>query len=182
MPRHWPPVILLLLLTLAAATPARAGSSLDRYSNGGRILLPLAAAGATVAVQDKAGFTQWGLATANTLALTEALKIAIDAERPNGQGGRAFPSGHAAAAFSGAAFLHERYGWQIGLPAEALAAGVAYARVHEGDHRWRDVIAGAAIAHLSAFVYVDPLNESVSLLPLIDARKGSFGVAVRLGF
>ena len=175
--------IAVALLSLPAAMPAAAGPvSLDDYADGARFLIPALAAVGTVAVGDKDGFMQLAFSAANTVALTEALKLAIHADRPNGKGDDSFPSGHAATAFAGAAFVHDRYGWQWGIPAELAAAGVAYAQVHNGDHRWGDVVAGATIAQLSAYFYVDPRDSGVRFLPFVDVTKHSFNLVVKLGF
>ena len=64
---------------------------------------------------------------------------------------RAFPSGHAAAAFALATSLGDEIGtlWpRIGL--YALAAGTGWARMAEEEHWLSDVLAGAAIGIISA--------------------------------
>ena len=85
--------------------------------------------------------------------MSDRLKYAVDDTRPNG-GRRSFPSGHTAWAFTGAAFIHHRYGWEWGVPTEIAAAAVAISRIDGNYHRWRDVIASAAIAHASAYFLV----------------------------
>lgn len=109
------------------------------------------------------------------------LKRAVDRERPDG-GGLSFPSGHTSGAFSGASYLHYRYGWEYGLPAYLTAAAVGYSRVVADKHYWTDVLAGAAIANLSAFLLDDPINQRVTVLPMLDARKPSFGIVASIRF
>ena len=116
-----------------------------------------------------------------TLGTTHALKFVVDRERPNGSG-KSFPSGHTASAFLGASYLHYRYGWEYALPAYAAAAIVGYSRVEADEHHWEDVVAGAAIANLSAYVLTDELDESVSIVPFIDWHKQSFGIVAKLRF
>jgi len=84
------------------------------------------------------------LAFARTVVVTEALKLTIDEQRPNG-GDHAFPSGHSALAFMGAEAIRDHYGGAWGAPAYALAAWTGYTRVRADEHYWHDVIAGALI-------------------------------------
>src|SRR3954468_509495 len=62
-----------------------------------------------------------------------------------------FPSGHSASAgaFATAVAMEEPL---IGMPAAALAAGVAYGRVHTGVHYPGDVVAGVALGVGSALL------------------------------
>jgi undecaprenyl-diphosphatase len=66
-----------------------------------------------------------------------------------------FPSGHSAAAFAFATGVGHALP-AAGIPLRALAAGVAYSRVHTGVHYPGDVVAGAllgtAIAQVTARV------------------------------
>ena len=110
------------------------------------------------------------------------MKQRVDASRPNGRGNDAFPSRHAATAFSAAAYVHYRYGWQWGLPFEAAAAAVGYSRVKLNEHRWRDVIGGAVLAHAAAFLAVDAKNDSDIVIPIIGGKKNEFGLLVKVGF
>ena len=77
-----------------------------------------------------------------------------------------FPSGHAAASFTGAAFYHFRYNWKIALPVYLIAGYVGWTRVYSRRHYWSDVFAGAAIGTLSSFLftrqYKKKMNGSVS--------------------
>jgi hypothetical protein len=75
---------------------------------------------------------------------TYALKYAINAKRPNGNG-QSFPSGHAASAFMGAEFIRKHYGLGWGIPAYGAAAWVGYSRVESRKHYWRDVVGGALV-------------------------------------
>lgn len=170
-----------LLLATAATPAARAGSSFTTYGDVARYALPAGAAILALTKDDESGLGQLLAGTAVTLGTTYALKYAVNDTRPNG-GKHSFPSGHTAFAFAGAAFIHERYGWQWGIPAEIAAMAVAYSRVDANAHRWRDVIASAAIAHVSAFFLVDHLDERVTLFPIVGGRKPSFGIVGRIRF
>ena len=53
-------------------------------------------------------------------------------------------------------FMRERYGWEYGVPAYALASFVGYSRVESRQHYPHDVIAGAAIGILSSYLFTKP--------------------------
>ena len=74
----------------------------------------------------------------------------IDKKRPSG-GDRAFPSGHTAAAFCGAAFIHKRYGTELGIPSYILAGFVGWSRVDANKHDWMDVGFGALLGAASGY-------------------------------
>lgn len=169
---------------LLFASQARAGSdTLTTYGDVGQIAIPVIAGIIAVAKEeDSEGLVQLGLTSAVTLSLTEVLKIAVDRERPNNGGGRSFPSGHTARAFMGASYLHYRYGWEYGLPAYAAAAVVGYSRVNADKHHWEDVVAGAVIANVTAYVFTDALDADVVLIPFTDLRKKNFGITASIRF
>ncbi len=111
-----------------------------------QIGVPVAAFAISLFKEDYVGASEMAEGALWTAALTHTLKYAVDERRPNGSDEDSFPSGHASAAFQGAAFLQMRYGWEYGLPAYAAAAFVGYSRVEGDYHYWHDVAAGAAIA------------------------------------
>lgn len=169
-----------LALTLALAGSARA-DSFTTYGDVARYAIPAGAVLLSTLKDDTEGLGQLLVSGGVTLGLTYGLKHAVNARRPDG-GTHSFPSGHAAFAFTGAAYIHERYGWQWGLPATLAAGAVAWSRVDARRHYWRDVLASAAIAHASAFFLVDHKDDRVTLFPMIGGRKPSFGLVGRIRF
>ncbi|MDL0089665.1 phosphatase PAP2 family protein [Campylobacter gastrosuis] len=108
------------------------------------------------------GVGQLTLALLSTQATTEILKRTIQEKRPNYKEGdkkHSFPSGHAAGAFSGATYIHKRYGLEQALLPYALATFVAYSRVDARKHYIHDVAMGAGIAALWTWVFVDEKEE-----------------------
>ena len=156
----------LLPLSLVAGQPAfGAEEDWAKASDIGRAALVSAAIAKTAAEEDWKGAKQLGLSIASTWSATEVLKRTTSVERPNGRDDRSFPSGHASVSFAAAGYLHARYGWEWGLPAAVVASAVGWARVEANEHRWTDVLAGAAIGQVSAHLLTDKFDGSVVLLP-----------------
>lgn len=76
------------------------------------------------------------------------LKHLVHEQRPDHTDFQSFPSEQSALAFSSAAFMWDRYGWEYGLPAYAAASFVGFARVDTRHHHWWDVVTSAEIAWL----------------------------------
>lgn len=112
--------------------------------------IPAAALASTYYKNDKAGRQQFYYSFAAAAATTQALKLAVDKERPNGDDNQSFPSGHTALAFQGASFIHKRYGFKSSIPAYVGAGFVGYSRVAADEHDAVDVIAGAALGIASS--------------------------------
>ena len=166
----------ILLLLAAHAAPCRAGAdSVERAGDVLQIVLPATAYGMTVAFDDFEGTRQLTRSFLATMTATVALKYAVDAQRPDG-GGQSFPSGHTAAAFAGAAFIQQRYGWRLGIPAYGAAAFVAWSRVDAGRHHVEDVVGGAGLAMLSAWLLTSPLPDGIAVAPAV--ADGTFGVVL----
>ncbi len=171
--------IIAALVVLTLATPARAKDAFTTYGDVARYALPASAALLTAVNRDGEGFGQLVASGVVTLGLTYGLKYSVNETRPDG-GSHSFPSGHTAAAFLGAAYIHERYGWRWGIPAEIAAGLVAASRVEAKRHFVHDVLAAAAIAHVSAFFLVDHRDDRVTLFPMIGGRKPTFGIVGRI--
>lgn len=88
--------------------------------------------------------------------VTDGLKDSVDEMRPNGRGNDSFPSGHTSNAFAQAAFIHRRYGINQAILPYAMATFVGYSRVQSKWHYTHDVLAGAAIGFLSAWIFAEP--------------------------
>ncbi|MFO1217828.1 MAG: phosphatase PAP2 family protein [Burkholderiaceae bacterium] len=138
-----------LLLALCAAASARAWTE----RRAGDVLasaIPLATLGTELWRGDREGAWQYGLAFVATTAGAEALKHAVHSERPDGSNDLSFPSGHAARAFSAAAYVRQRHGVEAALPLYAAALYVGHTRVAAHRHRWADVAGAALLAEASA--------------------------------
>lgn len=140
------------------------------------------AAGYTASLfkKDPEGARQLTRSTLVTAGLTAGIKEATNntswGERPNG-GQRSFPSGHTSLACSGAAFLNERYGWEYGLPALAVAGTVAASRVESDKHHVRDVLAGCALSFIvNEFFVIRPEYER--FVPVIGPKFIGFRMKI----
>ena len=163
---------MLLLLCLPTASFASSG---DLDKTAGDVLqfaVPATAFAVAAFKGDEEGEKEWLRNTTASFLVTQATKLAFNStswgERPNG-GHNSFPSGHTAFAASGAAFLTERYGWQYGIAAWAVTGFVAYSRVDEREHHWRDVAAGAALSYGISKLFVTPEAAS-HLAPIIGPK------------
>ncbi|MBZ7964542.1 phosphatase PAP2 family protein [Campylobacter sp. 2457A] len=103
----------------------------------------------------KNGILPYTLSFAATQASVEILKRIVKEERPDKSDNLSFPSGHSAAAFFGATFIHKRYVIKQAIIPYILATYTAYSRVKADKHYTRDIIAGAAVAGFWNFVLVD---------------------------
>lgn len=100
-----------------------------------------------------------------TQAVSEGLKRLTQRKRPNyseGDEKHSFPSGHTAAAFTGASFIHKRYGFKKAILPYTFATFVGFSRIHAKKHWPTDVLAGAAIATATSFLITDKSNISIA--------------------
>ncbi len=78
-----------------------------------------------------------------------SLKYITQRKRPNyrfGDKKDSFPSGHTAASFSAASFIHFRYSFKEAIVPYMLAGFVGYSRVKAKKHHVSDVVAGAILS------------------------------------
>ena len=118
---------------LFLASPVQAGDKgWQTASDVGRNALVITALGLPTVQGDWQGTKQAAFSLGATYAVTFSLKHIVHEERPDDSNDRSFPSGHTSSSFAAAATLHKRYGWEVGLPAHAVAAVVGVARVEAG--------------------------------------------------
>lgn len=161
----------LLAIAPAQAQPeTRSGDVLS-------LALPLGVFGAELMRGDQDGARQLALTFALATGTAEGLKRLTRVERPDGTNKLSFPSGHAARAFSAAAYLRQRHGMAVATPGYLTALYVGHTRVHARRHRWADIAGAALVSELAA-------SWLVSGAP--DAQRTTFadfdGRALRVGF
>ncbi len=178
------PGFLAIMLVMGHAGSVHAdNATITQAGNFLQYILPGIAVGSTFVAGnpdggwwDREGTKEAVLSFATTEGLVVLGKGTARKLRPDGSDRNSFPSGHTAAAFSGASFIGTRYGWYWGVPAYAAAAFVGYSRFQADQHYADDVLAGASIALLSHWAWVKPANERVALLPMVMER----GVGIQL--
>lgn len=179
--RVWAGLTAILLSSSLVASPALASDADWRTAanigEGGLVALAL---GKSVASSDWGGAKQLGYSVAVTAGTTQVLKHAFPEARPNGSDNLSFPSGHTSVSFAAAGYLHQRYGWRWGLPAAVAAGFVGLSRVQSKDHRWDDVLVGAALGEATAFLFTSPRDGHVTVLPWAGRQGG--GVMIRAEF
>ncbi|RTR40926.1 phosphatase PAP2 family protein [Shewanella canadensis] len=142
-----------------------------------QILLPAGGLAGSLWIGDTEGAWQLTKGVATTSAITHGLKFSYERLRPDGSEHNSFPSGHTSAAFSGAAYIHHRYGNAWGIPAYGAAAFVGASRVWANRHYLDDVMAGGSIAVLSSLYWTEPYNQSDFVIsPTIG--EGSVGLSL----
>lgn len=135
--------------------------------------IPATALGTTLWLKDFDGSQEFVKGLAATVGTTYGLKYLVNEKRPK-DGRHSFPSGHAAFAFFGSGFIHQRYGWQYAVPTYAAAAFVGYSRLHSKKHWVQDVVGGAAIGLLYSVLFTTPYQcHSCDIYPLITPSSVS---------
>ena len=173
---------ILTFIILCSTTTILHADRMDNIARAGDVVvlsLPAFAYAKTMYEGDGTGALEFTTAMTTTMATTFILKYTIDAERPNQENSRSFPSGHSSTAFASATFLQIRYGWHYGIPAYAAAGFVAWSRVYTKNHYTRDVIAGAILGAVGSYIFTDAY-EDVQVAPIVD--KGVYGITLSSRF
>ncbi|MCP1472044.1 membrane-associated phospholipid phosphatase [Sphingobium sp. OAS761] len=167
-------------LACVHATGAQASDrGWNKASTVGEAALVGMALGLPLLEEDDGGLVQAGASIGAAAILSYGAKQAFPEWRPDHSDRRGFPSAHSAIAFSAAATLYNRHGWEVGVPAHIVAAFVATARVQAHRHRWHDVLAGAAIGELSGLLITRKQDDLVRLSPWADLHGGGIALATR---
>jgi membrane-associated phospholipid phosphatase len=100
----------------------------------------------------------------------EAMKALLNRQYPYAptaegefwEGGKSFPSGHAATSFAFASVIAHRYphNWWVKVGVYGLATGVSLARVTGKKHFPSDVLVGGTIGYISGTYLVDHSGEN----------------------
>ncbi len=124
-----------------------------------QILIPATGFFAAWMYDDFEGAKQLTYSTLSTQLIVHGAKQAVGRSRPNESSWNSFPSGHTAAAFSGATFLQSRYGAKWGIPAYLGATFVGASRIHGNRHYAGDVVAGASTAFMMNQFFTSPYRK-----------------------
>jgi membrane-associated phospholipid phosphatase len=132
-----------------------------------QLLIPAAAYSTTLYLDDDEGEIQFYKAYGSTILSTYALKYTVREKRPDSDARNSFPSGHTSSAFSGASFIHARYGFKYAVVPYIAAAFTGYSRVEANRHYTHDVIAGAALASLCSWYFVTNYSN-LEVAPIVS--------------
>ena len=171
-----------LAFTLSFALTAPAAASEKGWDDAGTVAknaLIVAAFGVPAVQGDWEGVLEAGGSVGGTMLITEGLKEAFPSRRPDGSDNKSFPSGHTSSSFAAAATLHNRYGWEAGLPAYVVASFVGLSRVEARKHRVGDVLVGAAIGTATGHLITTRANDRVRIIPWGDTKGGGVEVSMR---
>lgn len=148
--------------TLITANSAFANDFVKEIGNYMQVIVPAYAFGMAMNESDWQGSRQFAYSFAATELSVLGLKSVIDETRPNGSNKNSFPSGHTAAAFNGAVFIHKRYGFNRAIIPYMMAGFTGYSRIASDMHYLHDVVAGAAIGGLFSW-FLTSKYENVCL-------------------
>jgi membrane-associated phospholipid phosphatase len=157
-------------------------ASADRAEQVGdviQLLLPASAYSMTWIGRDGRGAVQYTKQLGTGVLTTYALKELVSKRTPTADDFNSFPSAHTQAAFSGASFIHRRFGPRWGVPAYVLATYTGFSRVKADRHYLDDVIGGMSIALISGWTFVDPIGDRVAINPLLVERGGGVTVSIK---
>jgi membrane-associated phospholipid phosphatase len=161
----------LFVSALLVAIDATLAQSQRRSGDVLATAMPVATLGTELFRGDREGAWQYTLTFVASSAGTELLKRTIHVERPDGSNDESFPSGHAARAFSAAAYVRRRHGWDAAWPMYVAALYVGHTRVAAHRHRWGDVAGAALLSEAAARWLVDPSADAkVVVTPALDRR------------
>ena len=166
--------------SLGVAAPAHASDKgWDNTGSIARDALVVAAFGVPAVQGDWDGVLQAGGSMGAAAGVTYGLKEAFPEQRPDRSDNKSFPSGHSSISFAAAATLQNRYGWQVGLPAQVVAAFVGLSRVEADKHHVHDVLVGAAIGEASGFLITRKASDRIQIFPWGDTKGGGVSVTMR---
>ena len=144
------------------------GGPFSSWTKAGDMLLvmsPAYALGLSIAAHYYDGVLQLGESILAGQVASEGIKSLKLEQRPNKKDKKSFPSGHATGAFSGAMYVHKRYGIRYAITPYVMSIISGYTRVKTRAHYWHDVIAGSAISAIFTWFFVDkyvPENIDIS--------------------
>jgi hypothetical protein len=152
-------IIVVLLCCIFSTQEALAKDGIEQMGDYFQVIIPAYAFGMAMKENDSTGVKQFLYSFGAMEASVIGLKSIINEDRPDHSGNDSFPSGHTAAAFTGATFIHKRYGLKQAIIPYLMAGFTGYSRIEAKKHHFHDVLAGAAIAGLWTWILVDKESD-----------------------
>ncbi|MDR2432392.1 MAG: phosphatase PAP2 family protein [Puniceicoccales bacterium] len=173
-------IVLILILAIFTPIGQLGANSFQRMGDVLQFAIPVYAFGLSRGEEGYEGTKQFIYSLAASQLSVHVLKETTCQKRPNYQEGdkkRSFPSGHTSSAFSGASFIHRRYGFEQAMVPYGLAIATGISRVQAKKHHVRDVIVGAVISCLWTWCFVEKKTNIV-----VDTNGESAKVAYEVNF
>jgi membrane-associated phospholipid phosphatase len=173
----------LVLLVLISPKSKAQNSSVTTAGDIMQFVVPAAALSATLLCKEDEQKPTWQFIKTygSAIIAAQVMKHIVLKPRPDGTDNYSFPSGHTTSAFAGAAFIQRKYGWSYGIPCYAMASFVGYSRVQAKKHDTWDVLGGATIGIVSAYIFAKPYRESKVGL-LFDKSKSSYTIGLTYAY
>jgi membrane-associated phospholipid phosphatase len=176
---HWHVAAVAAALATAPIPAAASEQGWDDAGTIARDALVVAAFGLPLIEGDWSGALQAGGSIGATKLITMGMKEAFPSIRPDRSDNKSFPSGHTSVAFAAAGTIHNRHGWEAGLPAYLVASFVGLSRVEARKHRVGDVLVGAALGIGTSHLITRRKDARVQLVPWGDTKSGGVAMAMR---
>jgi len=167
-----------ILMTILLTLSLYAKSTTETLGDILAVAIPLTGYGATLYNHDSQGQKEFYYAYGTDMFITNALKYTVREKRPDSDNIDSFPSGHTSSAFTGATFIHKKYGFNYAIVPYLGAVYTAYSRVHANKHHKRDVVVGALIGMGSAWYFTSPY-KNLNIQPVVGANYKGMSVAYR---
>lgn len=110
--------------------------------------------------------------------VTHLMKFLIDEKRPSSDRYESFPSGHTAAAFGGATFVHFRYSFNEAKYLYLMSIFTGFSRLYANKHHAQDVLTSIVLSFLTSYVFVNKKNDKInySFNYNYDRKEVFFGI------
>lgn len=170
---------ILLFFALCMFVPivpamASARSVIEQIGDYTQVIVPAYAFGLAMNEDGWVGARQFAASFVSMEIAVNGLKGVVNEPRPDRSNNNSFPSGHTAAAVSGATFIHKRYGLKQAAIPYALAAFTGFSRVYADRHYIHDVIAGAAIGGLLSWTLTSRADSGTDVAVNVGADGVGF--------
>lgn len=182
-------LIFLFFLIFNLSKNIIAKNTVEKLGDISQFLPVSAAIATTLIIKDYEGLKQLTYSTGTTFLSGLIIKTIVNEKRPMWQtnatnlidrGKSSFPSSHTSFAFSGASFIHRRYGFKYAIPSYLISTFVAYSRIDAKKHYWWDTIAGAALAIGINYFFTNEYLKNTDILFNISENSFNFKITIYL--
>ena len=163
-------IVFCIIAMLMGTNSLYAKSDIEAIGDVTQAIIPAYALGMTINEPGWTGTKEFVAQFAAMEIVVNGLKHFVPEERPDHSDKKSFPSGHSASAFSGAAFIHKRYGIKRAIIPYLAAGFTGFSRVYAKRHHVHDVLAGAAIGGLTGYFFTSRQTGTSTQIELSPER------------